>query len=123
MYSGVYRSCHSQASCADFYISSYIGSLWFSQMALLLEEPTSIIAHVQCMQAHTLISHCMCVCYSLQITDPCANDEPGKTVFIYTLTVEVFDDTTNGDYNVSFTNRVDTASVGSVRVTEKGVQY
>ena len=71
--------------------------------------------YIQFMQAH------IHVCYSLQIMDPCANNEPGKTVFIYTLTVEVFDNTTHGDYDVSFTNRVGDVSVGSVRVTEEGV--
>ena len=80
--------------------------------------------YIQCMQAHILpVIVFMCTIYSLQITDPCANDEPGKTVFIYTLTVEVFDDTTHGDYDVSFSNGGETASVGSVRVTEEGVQY
>ena len=51
--------------------------------------------------------------------DGCANFVLGDTVFIHSLIVSVFDDTTHGDYDVSVTNVAGSASVGSVRVTEE----
>ena len=85
----------------------------------------NLLAHEKCMQAHTL-PVIVCVCDIILSPDHgslCKTTSQEKTVFIYTLTVEVFDDTTHGDYDVSFTNRVGDVSVGSVRVTEEGVQY
>ena len=65
-------------------------------------------------------SNCIWLCGSLQITDGCAGYMLGDKVFIYTLTVNDFTDTTQGDYAISFSNVGGEASVPSTRVTERG---
>ena len=56
----------------------------------------------------------------LQITDGCEGYVLGDTEFTFTLSVDEFNETTLGEYAVTFTNPGGSASVPDTRVTDRG---